>query len=195
MKEKSLTEIFNDRAQKWSARAAFRRRFGRTYTSMAWREAGDQFKFLSLAFSSLGMKKGDRVGILSWNRPEWLLVDLAVMAVGGMTVPIFISLPPEEIRYILADSGAKYLMVENKELWKKVEPVITGLSQPLRIILIEDCGPAGGPHALSYESLIVSGQDKFAAQPYLFQDLLNQVGENDSVTIIYTSGTTGQPKG
>lgn len=195
MKEKSLTEIFNDRAQRWSARAAFRRRFGRTYTDMAWREAGDQFIFLSLAFSSLGMKKGDRVGILSWNRPEWLLVDLAVMAVGGMTVPIFISLPPEEISYILADSGAKYLAVENKELWKKVEPVITGLSQPPRIILIEDHGQAGGPHALSYESLIASGRDKFAAQPYLFQDLLNQVGENDSVTIIYTSGTTGQPKG
>ncbi len=82
---------------------------------------------LSLGFQALGLDPGDRMALLSENRPEWVMADFAALCAGAVTVPIYTSLLPDQVRYILADSGAKIVVCSDLEMWRKVEAVRSGL--------------------------------------------------------------------
>jgi long-chain acyl-CoA synthetase len=147
---------------------------------------------LSLGFQSLGLKPGDRVALLSENRPEWVMADLAALAAGGVTVPIYTSLLPDQIRYIIDDSGARMVVCSDLDLWRKVEAVRSELPALERIILIEGDPPAG-VHAFS--DVLDMGARSEAREPGLFEQSADAVRPGDLASIIYTSGTTGLPKG
>src|SRR5512139_2784266 len=82
---------------------------------------------LSLGFQELGLAPGDRLAILSENRPEWVMADFAALSAGSVVVPIYTSLPPDQIRYILENSGAKIVVCSDLGMWRKVEAVRSGL--------------------------------------------------------------------
>jgi long-chain acyl-CoA synthetase len=147
---------------------------------------------LSLGFQALGLKPGDRLAILSENRPEWVMTDYATLCAGGVTVPIYTSLLPDQVRYILADAGVKIAVCSDLEMWSKVEAVRRELPGLERVILI-DGDPPAGTHALS--DVVERGRRLESEDPGRFERSAGAVGPGDLASIIYTSGTTGVPKG
>ena len=147
---------------------------------------------LSLGFQALGLGPGDRVAILSENRPEWVMADFAALAAGAVTVPIYTSLLPDQIGYIIGDSGAKIVVCSDLDLWSKVEAVRSGLPALERVIVIEGDPPAGA-HALS--DVVEMGRRLEEGEPGRFERTAGATRPGDLASIIYTSGTTGQPKG
>jgi long-chain acyl-CoA synthetase len=147
---------------------------------------------LSLGFQDLGLKPGDRVALLSENRPEWVMTDFAVLSAGGVTVPIYTSLPPDLVRYIVDNSGAKIVVCADRELWRKLEAVRSGLPSVEHVVLLEGEAPDG---TLALADVLDRGRRLEDRSPGLFERSVEAVRPGDLASIIYTSGTTGLPKG
>ena len=94
-----------------------------SYRSISTAEFESRVRRLSLGLRKSGLRPGDKVVILSENRPEWVITDFAVLCAGGITVPIYTSLMPEQIGHIIRDSDAKFVVCSNRDLWLKVEAV------------------------------------------------------------------------
>jgi long-chain acyl-CoA synthetase len=136
---------------------------------------------------ALGIRPGDRVAILSENRPEWAVADHAILAAGAVAVPIYPTLLPDQVEYILGDSGAAVALVSTPEQAAKIEAVRPRL-RALRDTAVFD-GPVHG--ARVWESVVAAGA---AAGPSADAEL-GQAAPGDLASLIYTSGTTGRPKG
>jgi long-chain acyl-CoA synthetase len=134
--------------------------------------------------------KGDRVALLAENRWEWPVVDFATLAIGAVDVPLYPTLTPEQIGYMLRDSGAKVAVVSSKELYEKV--AAAGELPDLEHVVVMDAGEF--PGAESFAALMASASGK-QARDAEFDVMVKMVRSEDLATIIYTSGTTGEPKG
>ncbi len=165
---------------------------GGAYVPISTREFGDAVRDLCLGLNSLGFRAGDKLCLLSENRPEWVMTDFATLSAGGLTVPIYTTLVPEQVRYIIDDSDATVVVVSNAGLWKKVEPLRARLGKVRHFIMIDGPAPAG---VLSFEELRGKGKARGTEMPNLFDELVARVKPGDEATLIYTSGTTGVPKG
>jgi long-chain acyl-CoA synthetase len=165
---------------------------GGAYVPISTREFGDAVRDLCLGLNSLGFRAGDKLCLLSENRPEWVMTDFATLSAGGLTVPIYTTLVPEQVRYIIDDSDATVVVVSNADLWKKVEPLRARLDKVRHFIMMDGPAPAG---VLTFAELKDKGKSLGAAMPGLFDDLLARVKPDDEASLIYTSGTTGAPKG
>ncbi|MBP1660669.1 MAG: AMP-dependent synthetase and ligase, partial [Candidatus Aminicenantes bacterium] len=164
----------------------------RAWTNVSTDEVETTVRRLSIGFQVLGLKPGDRMAILSENRPEWVMADFAALCAGAVTVPIYTSLLPDQVRYIIDDSGAKIVVCSDLEMWRKVEVVRNALPALERIIVI-DGDPPAGTHALS--DVVEMGRRIENEEPGSFERTAEAVWPEDLASIIYTSGTTGQPKG
>jgi len=162
------------------------------YTPISTQEFGDGVKHLSLGLKALGFEAGQKLCILSENRPAWTMTDLATLCAGGLTVPIYTTLVPEQIRYIIDDSDAAIVVVSNADLWKKVEPLRPGLAKVRHFITFAEEAPAG---VLTLKAVMDKGKALAESKPRLFEELVARVKPEDEATLIYTSGTTGVPKG
>jgi len=132
--------------------------------------------------AAFGITKGDTVGILSPNRPQWIVADLAVLSLGGIVVPVYPTLPPDRLKYIIGDSGMRMLFVGDADLFPNVS-LVRGESPGLEeVIFLDDWGIGLGEGAATAEA---QRPDGFAVG----------VAASDAATIVYTSGTTGEPKG
>jgi long-chain acyl-CoA synthetase len=147
---------------------------------------------ISLGFQALGLKPGDRVALLSENRPEWVMADFAVLAPGGVTVPIYTSLLPDHVRTIIDDSGARIVVCSDLDLHRKIEAVRTTLPTIEHIVLIEGATPPG---TLSLAEVMDKGRRIEAESPASFEQSVELVRPGDMASLIYTSGTVGPPKG
>jgi len=147
---------------------------------------------LSLGFQALGLKPGDRVALLSENRPEWVMADFATLTAGGVTVPIYTSLLPDQIRYIVDDAGATIVVCSDRDLLRKVEAVRGALPSVEHIVLLEGEAPKG---ALSFADVLDRGKRLDETSPGAFERSAEAARPGDLASIIYTSGTTGLPKG
>ncbi len=145
---------------------------------------------LANALAELGVATGDRVMLLSDNRPEWHMVDIATLSLGAVDAPIYGTLTPEQITYQLKDSGAKIVVAENPEQMAKFTSIRKKCRGVEHLIQIE--GPCD-KGVISFDEVVEAemGGDHEAA----FWDRANRVQPGDLMTIIYTSGTTGEPKG
>ncbi len=162
------------------------------YTPVSTREFVDRIRRLCLGLQSIGFRAGDKLCLLSENRPEWTMTDFAALCAGGLTVPIYTTLVSEQVRYIIDDSDAVIVVVSNAEQWKKIEPLRAGLNKVAHYVLVDGPAPAG---AMSLADLEEKGRALDAAHPGLFDELVARVKPGDPASLIYTSGTTGVPKG
>jgi long-chain acyl-CoA synthetase len=162
------------------------------YVPLSTDEVARRVKHLSLGLADLGLGPGDKLVIFSENRPEWTMTDFAVLCAGAVTVPIYTSLMPEQVKYIINDSDAKIVVCSNRELWLKVEAVKYDLPSVHHFVLIDEQGPEG---TLSLSEVMGRGTSVAAANPGLFEKRALAVKPDDVASIIYTSGTTGIPKG
>jgi long-chain acyl-CoA synthetase len=160
----------------------------------------DRVEHLVAGLHELGVVPGDRVAILSPSRPEWTLADLATLSVGGVTVPVYPTLAPAQVRYILQDSGARFIFVADVAQAAKVQEVRHQLPILEAIIVFEpaagDRGVPASGSVLAFDALAERG--RAALSPSLATDLATRrdaISPDDLATLIYTSGTTGDPKG
>jgi long-chain acyl-CoA synthetase len=162
------------------------------YVPIPTEEVGRRVKHLSLGLADLGLGAGDKLVIFSENRPEWTMTDFAVLCAGAVTVPIYTSLMPEQVKYIINDSDARIVVCSNRELWLKVEAVRHELPTVHHFVLIDEEGPPG---VVSLSEVMARGKTIAASDPGLFEKRALAVKPGDLASIIYTSGTTGVPKG
>ena len=160
------------------------------------REAIERVKRIAHGLASMGISKGDRVAIISENRPEWSLVDLAVLSLGAITVPIYTTQAVEQIRFILENSGARMLFISGKKLWKHAADAIRSIEQLEKLVFFDADGVAdGGSRSLSLADVEKAGDAHGKIDADFFENSLSVLQATDLATIIYTSGTTGEPKG
>ncbi|MCD4681216.1 MAG: long-chain fatty acid--CoA ligase [Bacteroidales bacterium] len=143
---------------------------------------------ISYGLMALGIKKGDKVGTILGNRPEWNMLDMGIMQTGAVHVPIYPTISESDYKYILNHSEVKYVFIEGKELLKKVEhilPEIQGVKDVYTINKHE-----GVKHLSELIELGKTNENETK-----LKSLMSDVAPNDLATLIYTSGTTGNPKG
>jgi len=151
-------------------------------------------RHLSTALRHLGVKQGDRVGILSENRPEWTISDFAILAAGAVSVPVYPTLLPWQIEQIINDSGCVVVLTSNAEQLGKMT-TIAGHCPSVRHLVVFDA-PAELPKMTqSLASVYEFGALRIKDEPGRFDELLNAPTPGDLATLVYTSGTTGIPKG
>ena len=150
---------------------------------------------VALGLDELGIKKGDRVALLSENRPDWSVVDLAILSLGAVNVPIYTTQAVEQVRYILEDSGARVLFVSGRKVFRHARAGIEGVEQLEQTIFFDPPSVDSDIGGLALENVERRGAERDRLEPEAFERLLNEVRADDLATIIYTSGTTGEPKG
>ena len=150
---------------------------------------------VALGLSALGVKKGDRVALLSENRPDWSVVDIAILSLGAVNVPIYTTQAPDQVRYILEDSGARVLFVSGRKVFRHARPGVEPVETLERVVFFDTDAAEGEEGALSLFELEQAGAQIDEAEPEVFGRALAAVGPEDLATVIYTSGTTGEPKG
>lgn len=156
----------------------------------------EKVRKIALGFAALGIKPGDKVAVISENRPEWSLTDLAVLSLRAVNVPIYTTQAVDQIRYIIEDSGAKMLLISGKKLWKHAEEAIRSLEVLERFVIFDgDWKPEGEGRALSLGEVEALGEKAGREDGETFEHKLADIRSGDLATIIYTSGTTGEPKG
>lgn len=148
---------------------------------------------IALGLLSLGVAQGDRVAILAANCPEWTIVDAACQLAGIVDVPIYTTLAPEQVRYILEDSGAKFLFIGDDAAYSRIREAVAGLASVEKIVFFDGCG--GGNRLLSLAELEEIGNEQRLRDVSAAERLGRTSTPDDLATLIYTSGTTGEPKG
>jgi long-chain acyl-CoA synthetase len=147
---------------------------------------------VALGLHALGLRRGDRAGILSESSPEWVVADLGCLFAGVVNVPLYPTLAPQQVCYIMEDSGALLLFVQNREAYERVREALASCAALSTVVLMTGAGADG---VLTLAELEARGAKLEEEQPRLLEELYGGVTAADLATIIYTSGTTGEPKG
>jgi long-chain acyl-CoA synthetase len=163
----------------------------------AWRAISSQelkaaVEEMSMGLRALGVEKGDRVAILSENRPEWAFADLAALCAGAVDAPVYATLTSAQVLYILNDSEAKVAFVSNAAQAAKVAEVRGKVPCLKHVVSFDGPAPAG---TMGLDELRAKGREALAKDPDAVQKRAAEVRRDDLATLIYTSGTTGDPKG
>ena len=151
-------------------------------------------RLIALGLYSLGVRKGDRVALLSESRVEWVLADQGCVFAGAVSVPVYPTLTPPQVEYILKDCGARALLVSTGAKFVEVETVVRGIGAIENVVLFDSDGLTR-TNVLSLAELEARGRALEIERPELTAELAQASSPEDLATIIYTSGTTGEPKG
>jgi long-chain acyl-CoA synthetase len=193
-KPNTLTGLYFEAIEAYQAPNAYQYKVGGTYTPISHAAIEKRVRRISLGLGALGLKADDRVGIISENRPEWAIADWACLCGGMADVPIYPTLPSDQIVHPLNDSGATLLFVSTEEQAAKAVAVRAELKTVRTIVSFVDPAPPGVD--LTFHDLESSGAAlDDAASAAAWKAAALTVKPGDLATLIYTSGTTGLPKG
>ena len=188
----TLIDLFSNAVAQFPRPDLFLRKVNGAWEEIPSARALADVESLGLALRELGVQPGDRVAILSENRYEWPISDLAIHGQGAITVPIYPTLIADQIRFMLGNAEAKVVIVSNATQREKVRTIAPASVQ---VVVHMDPIPVLGPSDRSFADLLARGAAMRAESPNAFRDLASRVKPSDVATIIYTSGTTGEPKG
>ncbi len=167
-----------------------------SWVSIAATQFVERVKHVALGLYEIGIRAGDRVAIISENRPEWSITDLAILSLRAVNVPIYTTQAPDQVRYILEDSGAKILFISGRKTFQHAAPGIEGVESLEKLIFFDaDAIPEELQRAMPLETLEKKGVEAHRIDSEAFDRFLSEVKADDLATVIYTSGTTGEPKG
>lgn len=174
---------------------ALNHKIGSNWISITAEKFVERVRCVALGLAEIGIKPGDRVALLSENRPEWSIVDLAILSLGAINVPIYTTQAVDQVRFILTDSGARAIFISNGRLFKHARKALEGLDSLERIIFFDGETSDAIDRSTTLDSLELDGRERARNHPAAFDAYLKAVRPTDLATIIYTSGTTGEPKG
>jgi len=189
----TLNQLFLDAVAKFRRADALQVKRNGRYEPISHEVLADRVRHAALGLAELGVHSGDRVAILSENRPEWAIADYACLMNGVTDVPVYPNLPSEQIAYILQDSGAVAIFVSNAEQAAKITP-IRGECPALRHVITFAESDANADMSLADVEARGSAVDD-EPRRIAYRTLALAVRPGDLATLIYTSGTTGAPKG
>src|ERR1051326_5312811 len=152
-------------------------------------------RHVALGLNALGIRKGDRVAIISESCLEWVIADQGCILAGAITVPIYPTLTAEQARYIINDCEARAIFVATQQKLKEIDAALKECPTIETVILFESPTPPRRADVLSFDQLQERGQALGESDPALIKELAAACRPEDLATIIYTSGTTGEPKG
>jgi long-chain acyl-CoA synthetase len=188
MNGNTIPEVFFETAEKYSGKVALLSKINGIYSSITYKKLAEDIRLFSCALKNLGVKKGDKVAILSENRPEWFVVDMATMFLGAVVVPLHVSFCAKAIYQVLEHSESKIVIVSNKALLEKLKAGGRNFSFLEKVILID--GKEAGDGSLTGK--IINWHDALQYNVGPWEDA--DISPEDICSIIYTSGTTGIPK-
>lgn len=196
---RTIPELFLFLTERYSGindKFVIKRKVENNYIGITYDEFRSQTESFAYGLLALGIKKKDNIAIIAENRPEWVYADMAILSINVVDVPLYPSLTSESIEFILNNSEAKAIIVSNKFQLNKILK-IRGNCRHLRyIILLNEKDFSNEDKQLyTFRSIQEMGVLFKESNPFLLEDNIKQVRENDLCTIIYTSGTTGEPKG
>jgi long-chain acyl-CoA synthetase len=187
-KSATLADLLPRAAQLYGEARAIVYKDGGEWVSRSFREVEETVRPLALGLIDLGVEPGDKVSILANTRPEWTYFDFAALSIGAVVVPIYQTNSPEECQYVLENSDAKVVVVEDGEQLEKIREVRDRLPVLEQVVLMTGAG-AG---AISMQDLAARGAGRDASE---WERRWRAVRPDEVSTFIYTSGTTGPPKG
>lgn len=191
----TIPGMFFHQARRYGARTCCRVKRRGAYQEISWAAMAEDVQALGLSFLELGVRPGDRVAILSENRPEWAVADLAALSLGAITVPIYTTLTAQEIEYILADAGAVIAVVSTEAHAETLGAIRARLPALAHVIQIEPRPLGLFPRDLTwYGELVGLGRSSRAGGAAFFRHV-TAVEPSQVASLVYTSGTTGSPKG
>jgi long-chain acyl-CoA synthetase len=190
----TLNELFFTALERWNHPAAYQVKRDGRYHPIPASEVERHVRRLSVGLRAIGLQPGDRVAILSENRPEWAYADWACLTARLADVPVYPTLPAEQVLHLLTNSGARAIFVSNEQQAAKIAQVRAQAPDLVHVITFADQVVPGADLTIADVESRGAGSDAPGAAAHWKADAL-QVQPDDLATLIYTSGTTGLPKG
>ncbi len=165
------------------------------YKAISYPELSRRVDLFACGLASLGFKRGDRISIISENRPEWAIADLGAVFLGGVGVPVYPTMTAKQNEFIFNDAGVSFVVVSNRFQLNKVTKILPDVKSIRKVIVMneKDCPPED--YAVSFNQVCKLGEVFETENPGYVADSEKLVRPEDLLTLIYTSGTTGNPKG
>ena len=191
----TIVDVFLERVAKDPDRDALKVKRDGEWQGITWREYAEAVRRAANGLLSIGVDRGDRVSLISLNRPEWHESDLAIMSLGAVTVPIYVTNSPPQLAYIAGHSESRAIFVENAGQLEKVVKTRSELPALTKVIIFDPEGVALDDFVMSWEQLLATGFKYGSENPNAYDEHTSSVRAEDLATLVYTSGTTGPPKG
>ena len=190
---RNLPTMFFDQAERFADRPFLWSKRDGQWQSQSWSEVAERISELSRTLRALGIQPGDRVALVSENRPAWLIADVAIMAAGAITVPAYITNSEDDHHYLLDNSGAKGIVISTAALAKRALPAAMRNPATDFAICLEKPDPVPGQalRIFTWEEALAKGREL----PDDVREVAARAERSDTCCLIYTSGTGGQPKG
>jgi long-chain acyl-CoA synthetase len=193
----TIPRLLTEKARLLNGRVAMREKFKGIWQEISWKEYLDRVRLFCLGLVEMGMVRGDHASILAENCPQWIVADLAIQSLGGVSVGIYPTNSAEQVRYIIDHSESSFVVVKDQEQADKVLAVHGDLPLLRKIIVIDMKGMRHYEDELiiAFDDVEEIGRNRHEKEPDLFEELVGATRPDDVAFIVYTSGTTGPPKG
>ncbi len=192
MAHQLIPQLVFRNGEEMPSRPAYFEKRGGSWVPTTWRTYADEVEAAGKALIALGVEPGQTVTILGFNRPEWVIMDMAAMAIGAVPAGIYTTNSPAECQYIVAHSESPVVLVENEEQWAKIDEVRGELPNVRHVVTMRPAAAIGDPLTMTWDEFVAAGSN---VTDEVFQQRLDGLAADQLATLIYTSGTTGPPKG
>jgi long-chain acyl-CoA synthetase len=193
----TVTEMFDRITTKYAndKRPMLMYKVDKVYRGITYSEYRRTVELFTLGLASMGIHAGDNLAIISENRPEWAVADMAMLSLGAVNVPVYPTLTPKQIEYIFNDAGVKIAVVSNSFQLSKVLKIMPEVKSLQWVIMMTEKGLNANDDVVGFSKVLSLGTEFEKGNPTYFRECLARPKPSDLLTIIYTSGTTGNPKG
>jgi len=193
----TVPEVFNETVSQNSSKVALRTKDLGLWRDITWSQYHDTAKKIGCALISMGFEKGDSACIIGDNSIEWVMADMGIQNIGGISVGVYATNAWQQVEYIVNHCNAKFLFAENEEQLDKYL-MFRDKTPLLKKVIVWDTKGLNAfkdPMVMTFDDLLEKGDKKDKQNPALFKEMQTNVEPDDTAMIIYTSGTTGPPKG
>lgn len=194
MAPQTIVDLFDEAVNHKSRPDALRVKRDGDFQPLSSAEVRGQVQGLVAGLSNLGAEPGDRIALLSENRPEWLVSDIAILSAGAINVPVYPTLPSNQIEGLLNDAGVKIIILSSSEQLEKIREIESKIPS-LQATVVMDLEEPESDSLRGFAGLRSEGEQAWQRDPDGYLKVRQGIGPQDVATIIYTSGTTGPPKG